>query len=230
MIFKNTKAFKNFMANIAQLVIIVLLMPFAAIIIKAVAPDTAGTFITNILDEIPVLNVFTSYFSAFKWTESIQVFSLLEYIVEAVSSSVISMYIVGLFVHIAKTAGEIFGMRGIPAIQTVAGIFLSSFCLKYLGNDFEKSILCTFALIITAFVLSVLVKKNAVKSFFWDAGVGIAMATVTAGTTCAYCAVLVLIIKGYFDSLLYAINVLIWALVPALICLLIDYLLFGKKS
>lgn len=230
MCFKSKKAYSGIMASIAQVLLVVLVLPFLAIIIKAVSPDSIGAFITNTLDEIPVIKIFLSYFTAFEATESIGGFVLFEFIINTIASSIMSMYIVGLFVYIFKVLGELIGMRGISAIQTVIGIFLSSFCLSYLKDDFEKSILCSLVLIVIAFVLSVLLNKSPVLSFFWNAGVGIAMATITAGTVCAYCTVLVLIIKGYFPSLLSAVNVLIWALIPALICLLVEYLLFGKKT
>lgn len=229
-IFKRPKILKSVIASIAQILLIVILLPFLAQIIKIVMPEKIVTFITSVLDEIPIISILSNYFMSFSTAEFLNSFSLFAYTIETITSSMLSMYIVGLFVYIFKKLGELIGIRGIPVLQTVVGIFLSCFCFEYIGDSLEKSIVFVVILMIISFVLAVIVQKGNVLKFFMDTGLGIGMATITAGTVCAYCTVLVLIIKGWFDSLLSAVNVLIWALIPALICLLIDYLLFGRKD
>lgn len=229
---KNKKKFEKVMASVAQVLIIVILLPFISVLIYLFMPEKIGSFILTVLDEIPIINVLSNYYTAFAGSESLSSFSLFEYIINAVNESIMSMYIVGLFVFIIRRVSEfkIIGMKGIPVLQTVVGIFLSAICLKYIGNSVEANIICSIVLMIVAFVLSVIIQKVKIGKFLWDTGLGMGMATITSGTVSAYLTVLVLIIKGWFDSFLSAINVLIWSLIPALICLFVDYLLFGEKE
>ena len=227
---KKPKILKSVFASVAQIVIIILLLPFLSVIIKLIMPEKITDFITLTLGEIPIIDSLTEFFTSFSEAEKISSFSLFAYTIEAITSSIVGMYIIGTFVHIFIKIGEFIGIRGIPALQTVAGIFCSCLCLKFIGDNLKIQLVTVLILMIIDFVLTVIVQKGQFAKFLSDVILGIGFATITSGTVCAYCTVLVLIIKGWFSSFWSAANVLIWAFIPAFICLFIDYLLFSKKD
>ncbi len=213
--------------TIAQILIVVLLLPFACILIKAIAPESIGYFIMNTLDEIPVINVLVEYFKAIGSVENLNGMNLFEYTVNAISESIFSMYIVGLCVFIFK---QLIGRKGVEILPTVAGVFISSFILRWVGENNIDTLIASGILLVIAFIVTLIRKGGILRSFFWDACIGTGMSAITAGTVCAYCAVLVLIIKGYFGGFLPSVGMAALSLVPAVICLLIEYFMFGDKD
>lgn len=217
--------FKKVMASIAQIVILVLILPGVIIILNWLVPDIAKKIVVDTLGQIPLIDTLTSYYQLYQVNDFDTTFSLFSYIIETINQSFFSMYIVGLTVDICK---NLLRFNGIAAFQTVLGIFLSTICLGLIGDNVEKSIICAGVLMIVDFIIALLFSKTKITTFLWKNGLGITMSTITAGTLCAYLTVIALIIKGHYGSFWLALNALIWAAVFALICLLVDYLLFGK--
>lgn len=228
--FRKPKIFKSVIATLAQLTILVILLPFIAILLKLLPIDLAVSFISETLAEIPVINTFTELYKSFDIGSRLNYFSLFEYIVNAITSTMISSYIVGLTVYISKKLGELIKIRGAAVFQTIIGIFVSCLFLKWLGNDTEKSIFFTCILIVVAYIAGVIVRKSTIIKFLIESTFETAITTITAATVCAYLTMLVLIINGWFSDLYTMIIMAIYAMIPALICLLVEYLLFGRKD
>lgn len=220
---------KRIMTSLVQIILLVILLPFIAIVIRLIMPDQIGEILKNIFDEIPIVKVLSNYFLVLAQTKELNSFSLFEYTIETVSETILGTYIVGIWVYIFKHLGELIGLRGLPVLQTIIGILVSCFCLRFIGDDIRSNILCVLILAVIAFGIAIIVRKGNIGKFALDIGVGIGMATITSATVSAYCTVLVLIMRGMFGSLWEGIYIAFLALIPATICLLIDYLLFGRK-
>lgn len=224
------KVYKSIMASVAQILVILIVVPTTCRVLNLIIPDITQSFLKTTLEEIPIINVFTSYYSAASSVESLQSFSVFAFTVQALQDTILSSYIVGAFIYIFVKLGNLIEMSGIPAIQTLVGVFCSSVCLKLTGDDVTAQAICLVVLTIIAFVLAIITKKKGILRFLLDFGLGLGLAAITTGTISAYCTVLVLMVRGWFPDLATAINTLIWALIPALISLLIDYLIFGRKK
>lgn len=218
------------MKAIAHILIVVLLLPFACILIKAIAADSIGSFISNTLDEIPVISVLVTYFKSIGSVENLNGMNLFEFTINTITESMFSMYAVGLCVFIFKRIGELIGIKGVPILQTVAGVFISSFILNWTGENEIETVIADGVLLLIAFGLSFFVKGGLLRSFFWDACIGTGMATISAGTICAYCSVLILIMNGYFGSIGNSIAMAALSFIPACACLVIDYFMFSDKN
>ncbi len=227
-----TKSFikEKLFPSVAQIILLVILFPFIAIIIRVIMPEQAGEFIKNTLEEIPIVNILTDYYSAVSVAEDLKVFYLFEFIIEAIKTTILSTYIVGLCAYIFKDIGELIGIRGIAGIQAIAGILAGCFCLKFIGDGIEANIICTAILMIIAFVITLISRKGSVISYLFKTGIEIGMTVITSATVSAYCVSLALLMRGRFESIWEGICIVLLSLIPATICLLIDYLLFGRKN
>ncbi len=219
----------DIMSSIAQLLVVVLLLPFIAILIRLIMPDTIGNFITGILGEIPVISVGSDLFENFSNSQSINVFDYFNTIIDVAGKNMIEMTIIGLCVYDSRRLFSLIGIKGLPIISTVVGVFVGCFCLRWINSEEMYMYMLAVLLIITAGVVIFVVKGHFFK-WFWDFGLGTGMAVITATATSGFLSVLSLMIKGGFDTFWVGFEAMLLTLFPMVLCLVVDLIFFGSTK
>lgn len=220
------------MSNVAQILLLVILLPFLCILLKAFFPQDAIQFIWNLLDEIPFLGkLFDEVQNVLTASRNPGMLSYLEGVLEIVGAFAMESLVLGMCVYLMKTIGTMLSIRGIPILQTILGIFLGCFILRYLDTQeiqpyYFACILIILNVLLTCFATIDLLWKKLVAIF-----IGLGFESIVVGFGSAYLSVLVLIFSGRITDPAAAVNAVLLTVVPLILTLIIDYLLFspGKK-
>ena len=123
------KGYNNIISNIAQIILIVILLPFLAIICSAVfgkdAPATFVDFLVSLIGQIPVCDIWVDilYQSSSGLTQS----DFIEAIPIALLRSVPETLLLTVSVHASNQFfRSILKQRGLPIFSTMLGIVLST--------------------------------------------------------------------------------------------------------
>lgn len=216
------------LATGAQITLAVIILPFAAILIRIIMPEEIGSFVFGLLEEIPVVNVISNLIETFTTNDFSNSVSVLENTLNTVYSTMLVSCIVGFCTFIFVRLGYLVKIKGLPILQNICGIFASCVLLKFFGNTNDQILVCAIILAVITFAVAIINSRSVVKAIL-DICVGSGFSIIGSATMSAYCSVLVLIFNKSINSVQVAINALIWTLIPALICLLLDYLFFSEK-
>lgn len=217
------------MKSIAQVLVVVILMPFIAVLIRLIMPDQIGDFITGILGEIPLIQYGADLFENYQYSQSIDVLDYFNSIIAIASDTMVEMTIIGLCVYNSRRLFSLLGVKGIPAIQTVVGVFVGCFCLRWINSEEMYFYMLGVLMLITVLVV-IFVVRGAFFKWLWDFGLGVGMSVITAATTSSFLCVLTLIINGTFSSFMMGLEAFLLAVFPMLLCLVVDLIFFGNTK
>ncbi len=225
--------FKNLIASVAQILIAIILLPFICFILKLILPANGISFILNLLQEIPFLDVWFDMVQKFAEApkDGVLVQNYLQAVIQPALDGAFEALIIGMCVYACKTIGTMLYIRGVPVIQTVAGVFLGCITIKAIGvGDTYYSIFAIGFLVILNIVLTLLAAHGQVLQKVLGIFIGIGCQSILAGLAAAYVAALCLIINGWANSLGAAVGLIGVTVCPLLIFLLIDYFILTPKK
>jgi len=227
--------YKNMMASIAQIILVVIFLPVICFILSLLSgTDDAFSMITNLLGELSIteywLNLFMLLIEGPLNMSGLDIyFTSVEY----VNSAVFEACVIGMCVSLCKNIGIVIGIRGVPIIQSILGIFLGCIIVRFFGltNDLSSLFFCSMLIILNLIVIWLMSSGNFYLKFLssiFSLGLQIIVAVLSAG----YIVYLTLIMNGLITDLKTALTFLAVIFLPMLIVLAVDFFLLTpeKKS
>ena len=203
------QGFHNTISNVAQIVLVVLLLPFIAVIIGLVSGSGSGAgnmsgMFFSLIGEIPLCDVWMDilYQKAGGLTPSDVANSTVLVIVKAFPEAVIS----AICVYVCVQAGKKIGARGVPILTTFAGIVIASIITSLTGqsNSLTAEILIDFGVIIIMLIGIRIMLRGAFGGARLLTGKKVLLLVIDgllAVLTTAYVSVLLLAAAGVYGSI-----------------------------
>ena len=215
------KGYNNIISNIAQIILIVILLPFLAILCSVVlgkdAPATFVDFLVSLIGQIPVCDIWVDilYQSSSGLTQS----DFIEAIPIALLRSVPETLLLTVSVHASNQFfRSILKQRGLPIFSTMLGVVLSSVLLTFSGV-FQNVLMELGVILIMAIGIIIMFKAvfyvhekgkrdretifgfNKIFFLIIDGAMGIIISS--------YVAVIVVVMLGKYKSIRAAIGTLV---------------------
>ena len=225
--------YNNIIPSIAQLILAVFILPILCFILSLItSTDNAFLMISNLLGELSITEYWLDLFMMLVENPAdIANFDVYPYAMNYINSAIFETCIIGMSVSLCKNIGIILGIKGIPVIQSIFGIFLGCIMMICSGISNETEILffCSMLIILNIIVIWLIPTGKFYQKFLATVlGLGLQMiiATLSAG----YVIYLILIGQGVITDLKTGIIFLIVILLPMLIMLTIDFFLLTPKK
>ncbi len=227
---KNILSFKKIKASVAQILLVVIIMPYVSVLLKLIIPDDAATFFMNLIQEVPVLglssNIVLDLISEINEGKSISIAEFFYEMMQTIDEAYIQAIIIGMCIYACKTLGTIINMKGVAAIQTLVGVLFGCIVVKGAGLNVNAMISAMMCLMIVDIVITVVAVKGQWLRKILSILFGISLQSITAAYASAYVAVLAFIFSGNINSFKIAVALLGVTLFPLLALLIVDYLIF----
>ena len=200
------KGYNNIISNIAQIILIVILLPFLAILCSVVlgkdAPATFVDFLVSLIGQIPVCDIWVDilYQSSSGLTQS----DFIEAIPIALLRSVPETLLLTVSVHASNQFfRSILKQRGLPIFSTMLGIVLSTIITS--AARISESLIMELGVIVITSIGIMLALKAAFgirghSIFGAKRVILIIMDALLAVIACAYVSVLILAAAGHYSS------------------------------
>ena len=225
--------FKNLIATIAQIILAILTLPLLCIILRFLLPDKAGTFVLNILGEVPLFEVWLDMVAGFAGHADMAVnyTNYFEAVLAPVGETMGEAILIGMCIYLCKTLGTMLYVRGVPVLQTIIGVFLGCITLGAMGSgDIRYIIMASGFLIIVNIILTIFAASGQPVKKVLGIFLGLGLQSAVAGMASAYIAALTLILQGAVTQLTVMIGLIGMTVCPLLILLLIDYYFLTPKK
>lgn len=221
---------KNLMASIAQILLAVILLPGICIILNAIMPDYGGQMFLSIISELPVwgeaFGIIGQLMMNIQEGGNVVLLDFLNLLIDSVQVEILEATIMGMCIYACKSIGTLLYIRGVPVVQTLAGILLGTITVY----SIKSSSPAIYMTVIFLFVLNVVLTlieasgqwiKKALGIFL-----GMGLQSIIAGLTAGYVLVLAYLLLGGISDWNMAINLLCITLIPLISLMCLDYILF----
>ena len=226
---------KGPIGTLAQIAIIVILLPFIAVILGLFFSDikSINKFLLTLIDNIPLFEVWVSLFSEFG--SAISAGQVIESTLYIYIESFFEAFITGISVHIFNNIGKALKFSGLPILTTFVGVFVGCVILKMtsaMGNN-----LGIIAANLGVIVIMVVGIKFIFGSIFPSRGIFslqkilmLIIEGLLAVIVCGYVTMLAIIANGYVTSVGDAAIKLTAITTLTVIALLVVYFLRGSED
>lgn len=218
--------YRNIMASIAQIILAIIVLPILCFIMSLlVGEKDAFSMLTNILGEFSITEVWFSLLMSFINSSEFTL-GLTEYsaMLNYINAAIFETCIVGMCVGLCKNIGVIFGIRGVPIVQSIIGVFLGCITIKAFGitNDIGSIYACAF-LIVANIIVIWLIPTGALFRKLLATLLGLGLQMIIATLSMGYIICLISIMNGTITDVKTAAICLGGVLVPFLMVMLFDY-------
>ena len=201
------KGYFNIRSNIAQIVLIFILLPFLAIIFSAVFRNNAPTaflgFIVDLIGQIPVCDIWVDilYKSGTGLTQG----EFVEMIPVAMLRALPETMLLTACVHgTNQFSKDVLKQHGLPIFSTFAGIILATFLAS--GAGLIKNLIAELGVIVIMsfgimLMFKALLGRKGYKVFGGRRLVYILIDGVLAVIACGYVGMLLIVFLGYYSNL-----------------------------
>lgn len=221
---------KNVMASIAQVILAVILLPMVCIILKAIMPEDAISFFLNMVGELPVWGELTDIIVQLivEINSGSSTGSLLFYsaMIRGIQNGMIEAAILGMCVYACKAIGTMVYIRGIPVLQALSGILLGTLTIKAMENDDVIKYMSLLFLVILNIVLTFFEASGQLLKKISGVVIGMGFQIMIAGFSAGYVLVLAYILLGSVRDPQEIVVLLTNTLLPLIVFLCLDYVLF----
>lgn len=195
---------RNLMANIAQIAILVLILPIVFLVIDA-------DMLMNFVQGIPIFDTWTGvlYNVATLDTSSL-IWVYIKSFLEAI--------IMGICVHVANGIAKALQARGLPILSTFVGILVGSLLIKVLGITQGFQIIIYVAILIVGILMMVKGFFTSLKVMSLKSFLVLLIESILAVIMCGYVVALLLFSEGAIG-----VSKVIFVLIISVVALIITY-------
>lgn len=218
--------YKKIMASVAQIILAVIILPILCFLLSLlVGGKDAFSVITNLIGEFSVtevwLSLLTNFINSSEFSLGLnETAVVLDYIYAAVYETCV----VGMCVGLCKNIGIILGIRGVPILQSILGVFLGCITIQGFGiaNGPESVMACAFLILLNVITIW-LIPSGAFFRKILATLLGLSLQMIIAVLSIGYVICLIAIMDGTIADLKTAVICLTGMFVPFLIVILFDY-------
>ncbi|MBR3861899.1 MAG: hypothetical protein IKM84_08485 [Oscillospiraceae bacterium] len=230
------KTKSDIIPTIAQLLIVVILLPPICYLLSFIMGERAFDFVKGLLDEFPLTKYWTAIIYDFDWQKSFSTLSgleLLAAVIKEVGKVIFEASIVGMVISMCKEFGNLLKFNGLPLLQSVIGVVLGCLLLRSIQFDGMnwKIIVCVVLAALTYAVHWLTSEDGFLKSVL-KASIEIGFDTFIAGLISGYTAFLSVILNNsaVFTDFSKPFFLGLFILLPSVIFIALNHLLTGKKD
>ncbi|MCM1365431.1 MAG: hypothetical protein NC122_09765 [Faecalibacterium sp.] len=204
------KGFRNTMSNVAQIVLIVILFPFVAIVLGSISGTSsiAGVLI-SLIGKVPLCDVWVDVL--YQYSGGLTAEDVVSSTVLVILKAFPEALIAAICVYICITISKKLKSRGLPIFATFVGIVASSVItsLTGLSGNVTAEIFTDFGVLIIMFIgLKIMFKSvfNSISIFSFKKIMLFIIDGLVAVITTAYISGLIMTAAGYYTSVSSAIG------------------------
>lgn len=187
---------------IAQLLICVILLPFACFLVSLVIPDEGAGLLFSTVGELPLIGIFFGMMGQFSSAAALggeqSLLVILDAVVTAANSEFESAVILGMCIYALKRLALLIdeNMRGPALLPTVAGVLAGSVLLRYIRLDATARLTTMVFLVSLCALMAIFSTEKSFLGKVVTVFFGLALQAVIAAAAGAYACVLFYIAAG----------------------------------
>lgn len=230
------KTKSNIIPTVAQLLIVVFLLPPICYVLSFLMRERAFAFVEELLDAFPLTQHWMAVIFDFDWEKSFSTLSglnLLTTVLQEIITVMFEASIVGMIISMCKKFGEFLKIKGLPLLQSVVGVILGCILLRSIqvGGMNWKLIVCTLLAALT-YVVHWLTSNNGFLKSFLLTTIEIGFDTLIAGMISGYTAFLSVLLNNnsVFTDFSKPFFLGLFILLPSVIFIALNHFFTGKKD
>ncbi len=212
--------------SIVQVILTVMILPALCFLLSLLTGgDRAFSMITNLLGELSITEYWVDLLLLLSEDPgSISSMNIYRFSIQYIDAAVFETCVIGMCVSLCKNIGVIVGIRGIPLLQSILGIFLGCImaCSFEVSNDMSTLFYCAMLIILNVVVIW-LIPTHAFYRKFLATLLGLGLQIIVAVFSSGYVVYLTLIREGRIRDLNIAIPCLLAIFVPLGAVVAFDY-------
>lgn len=230
------KTKSDIIPTVAQLIIVVMLLPPICYLLSFLMGERAFDFVKGLLDEFPLTKYWTAIIFDFDWQKSFSTLSglkLLAAVMKEVGNVIFEASIVGMVISMCKEFGKLLKFKGLPLLQSVIGVVLGCLLLRSIQFDgLNRKIIVCVVLAALTYAVHWLTSEDGFLKSALKASIEIGLDTFIAGWISGYTAYLSVILNNnaVFTDFTKPFFLGLFILLPSVIFIALNHFLTGRKD